>query len=153
MYCNEVGRCVREKAMGERCSSHESCGVKGMCIFDTTISMYGKCTEILSQSTDTIVYPLYLTDIADTTASTYAYQKDFEKVCRSGYVNSTTGRCSTGLQSKNKGMVCTSDLDCPTTDSSIYAECKCGHNAKGLRYCDIEGGDQEWIDAFTAVRI
>jgi hypothetical protein len=47
--------------------------------------------------------------------------------------------------------VCTSDLDCPTTDADIYASCKCGHNAKGLKYCDIAGGDTEWVNAFTAV--
>ncbi len=47
-----------------------------------------------------------------------------------------------------KGEACTSDTDCPTTHSEIFAKCKCGHNAKGLKYCDIEGGDSEWTDAF-----
>lgn len=97
MYCNEGGRCVPEKKTGDRCSSHEECGRKGLCIFETTISTYGICMDMLSASSDKIVYPLYLTDMADTTASTFAYQKDFEKVCRSGYVNTTTGRCATGL--------------------------------------------------------
>ena len=49
--------------------------------------------------------------------------------------------------------MCNSDLDCPTSDSQIYGKCKCGHNAKGLKYCDVEGGDDEWIDAFSKVSI
>lgn len=40
-----------------------------------------------------------------------------------------------------------SDLDCPTTDPAKFAKCKCGHTAKGTKYCDIEGGDEEWVEA------
>ena len=40
--------------------------------------------------------------MADTVSTAYMYQEDFEKVCRSGYVNATTGRCGIGLKSKNK---------------------------------------------------
>lgn len=50
-----------------------------------------------------------------------------------------------------KGKACSSDKDCPTTDPLIYAKCKCGHNAKGLKYCDVEGGDEEWKTAFDKV--
>ena len=66
-------------------------------------------------------------------------------------MNQTSGRCVTGLKSKNKGGVCMSNLDCPTTDPSTFANCKCGHTAKGTKYCDIEGGDDEWIEANTLV--
>jgi hypothetical protein len=44
-----------------------------------------------------------------------------------------------------------SDLDCPTTDPAQFAKCKCGHTAKGTKYCDIEGGDDEWVEAYTLV--
>jgi hypothetical protein len=93
---------VSEKAEGERCATNAECGRKGLCIFETVLSAYGHCMNMLSASDGTIVYPLYLTDMADTSASTYIRQSDFEKVCRSVNANSTTGRCATGLQSKNK---------------------------------------------------
>jgi hypothetical protein len=48
MFCNEAGRCVAEKKVGERCTMNAACGRKGMCIFDTTLSTYGSCVEILS---------------------------------------------------------------------------------------------------------
>ena len=51
-----------------------------------------------------------------------------------------------------KGKICTSDFDCPSTDPLRFAACKCGHNDKGNKYCDIEGGDDEWAEAFTNVR-
>ena len=102
--------------------------------------------------------------MAEIDSNIFVYQSDFEKVCRSGFLNVTSGRCSSGLKSKNKvsnidlfknylnqGKICTSDLDCPTTDPQKYASCKCGHNAKGTKYCDIEGGDDEWTDVFTKV--
>jgi len=44
-----------------------------------------------------------------------------------------------------------SDLDCPTTDPAIFAKCKCGHTSKGTKYCDIEGGDEEWTEAYSFV--
>lgn len=160
MFCNEGGRCVREKAKGERCTQNEACGRKGMCIFETTFSTYGTCKEILSQSEGNLVLPMYKGDMAEIDSNIFVYQDDFEKVCRSGFLNVTSGRCASGLKSKNKvnislfivfkkGKICTSDKDCPTTDPQKYASCKCGHNAKGTRYCDIEGGDDEWTDAFT----
>lgn len=52
-----------------------------------------------------------------------------------------------------QGGVCMSDLDCPTTDPAIFAKCKCGHTAKGTKYCDIEGGDDEWTESYDLVRI
>lgn len=151
MYCNEGGRCVRHKKVGERCSSNEACGRKSMCIFETTLSTYGTCKEVLSESDNNLVLPMYKADMSDTDSNLFVYQNDFEKVCRSGYLNVTSGRCTTGLKSKNKGKVCTTDLDCPTTDPLKYAKCKCGHNAKGTKYCDIEGGDEEWTSAFENV--
>lgn len=153
MYCNEGGRCVKYKEVGERCTSNEACGRKSMCIFETTLSTYGMCREILSMSENTLVLPMYKADMADTDTGLFVYQQDFEKVCRSGYLNQTSGRCVTGLKSKNKGGVCMSDLDCPTTDPAIFAKCKCGHTSKGTKYCDIEGGDDEWTEAYALVRL
>ena len=101
MYCNERGRCVLEKSAGEVCSQNAECGRYGLCIFETVLSTYGVCMTMLSASDGTIVYPLYLTDMADTSASTYSYQTDLNYVCRSGYVNATTGQCAEGVQSKN----------------------------------------------------
>ena len=73
-----------------------------------------------------------------------------EKLCKSGWVNPETGRCSKGIMSLNKGKFCNSDLDCPTTDSSKYAKCKCAVSAEGKSFCDIEGGDDEWLQVMTS---
>jgi hypothetical protein len=62
------------------------------------------------------------------------------------------GTCGKAVTSKNKGKACLSDLDCPTTDSSTYARCKCGFSTKGTKYCDIEGGDTLWLAAYAAVK-
>ena len=70
-----------------------------------------------------------------------------EKLCRSGYLNTTTGRCGRELKSLNKGKPCQTDQDCPTSDGLVFAKCLCGVNNKGTKYCDIEGGDNEWIEA------
>lgn len=104
-------------------------------------------------SENTLVLPMYKADMADTDTGLFVYQQDFEKVCRSGYLNQTSGRCVNGLKSKNKGGVCMSDLDCPTTDPALFAKCKCGHTSKGTKYCDIEGGDDEWTEAYALVNI
>lgn len=80
--------------------------------------------------------------------SEYYYEEDLAKVCRSGYVNKTEGICAQGVKSLNKGQPCSSETDCPTTDSNVYASCKCGFNSKGTKYCDISAGDDEWVSAF-----
>lgn len=45
---------------------------------------------------------MYKSDMGDIDTNIFVYQSDFEKVCRSGYLNVTSGRCSSGLKSKNK---------------------------------------------------
>ena len=90
---------MNEIETGKRCSSHESCGRDGMCVFPSTQSIYGICYNILSMSDSTVVLPV---NSSDSTGSSYVYQNDFEKLCRTGYLNVTTGRCQTGLKSKNK---------------------------------------------------
>jgi hypothetical protein len=72
MYCNEQGRCVLEKSAGAICSQNVECGRYGLCIFETVLSTYGICITMLSASDGTQVYPLYLTDMANTAASTYS---------------------------------------------------------------------------------
>lgn len=71
------------------------------------------------------------------------------KLCRTGWLNETSGRCISGVKSKKKGQSCKTSLDCPTTDSEVFAKCLCGHGDKGLAYCDVEGGDDEWQSAFS----
>lgn len=82
-----------------------------------------------------------------------AYQNDIDKVCRSYWAKPENGTCGKALTSKNAGKSCLSDADCPTSDSNTYASCKCGISTKGLKYCDIEGGDTDWLAAYEAVRI
>ncbi len=81
---------------------NEACGRTGMCVFETTLSTYGTCVDILSQSEDSLVLPMYKRDMADADSGIFVYQNDFEKTCRSGFLNQTTGRCAFGLKSKNK---------------------------------------------------
>ena len=49
-----------------------------------------------------------------------------------------------------KGEFCTTDADCPTTDKQVFAACKCGFSDTGSKFCDIEGGDDEWVAATEA---
>lgn len=74
MYCNEGGRCVKYKEIGERCTSNEACGRKAMCIFETTLSTYGTCKEILSMSENTLLLPMYKADMAETDSGIFVYQ-------------------------------------------------------------------------------
>lgn len=74
MYCNEGGRCVKYKEVGDRCSSNEACGRKALCIFETTLSTYGTCKEILSMSDNTLVLPMYKADMAETDSNIFVYQ-------------------------------------------------------------------------------
>ena len=55
------------------------------------------------------------------------------------------------MQSKNKGQVCKTDNDCPSSRTGQYSNCRCGFNFNGSKYCDTEGGDNEWVLARTAV--
>lgn len=93
---------MKYKNIGERCSTHEACGRKALCIFETTLSTYGTCKEILSMSENTLILPMYKGDMAETDSGIFVYQQDYEKVCRSHYLNNTSGRCVNGLKSKNK---------------------------------------------------
>ncbi len=78
------------------------------------------------------------------------YQEGIEKLCRNGWI-SDSGRCASGLKSRNKGKECTTDADCPTNDSEVNARCVCGNSDTGIKRCDIQGGDTEWQDAITKV--
>jgi hypothetical protein len=76
-----------------------------MCIYDTTLSIYGKCGALVSASVGELVYPLYKPNMADLDSTLFIVQRDMEKICRSGYVNATTGRCGLGLLSTKKVML------------------------------------------------
>ena len=51
-----------------------------------------------------------------------------------------------------QGRSCTTNRECPTTEAEVYAACKCGYSSKGLKYCDLAGGDDEWSEAINKVR-
>lgn len=53
-------------------------------------------------SDDTPILPEYKVDMTAADSGVFVYQQDYEKVCRSVYVNTTSGRCVEGLLSKNK---------------------------------------------------
>ena len=80
------------------------------------------------------------------------HAEDSHLLCSSQYYNTTTGICSDGAISLNKGKECTVDTDCPTNIPGIYATCACGWNSVGKRHCDIMAGDEEWELARTAFR-
>ena len=138
LYCGDDSVCEPLRLKGETCTSNSACERGNMCYFLNAFDAYGKCIEVLSLDRDQPVLPFY--------NKQYANQFDNEKMCRDGKYNITSGRCSKLVKSKNKGKACKTKLDCPTTDPDAYAECKCGYGEKGQKYCDIEGGDEEWVN-------
>lgn len=44
-----------------------------MCVFETTLSTYGTCKEILSQSDDSLILPMYKADMAETDSNIFVY--------------------------------------------------------------------------------
>ena len=137
-YCNQYGRCVPSRDENETCTINEACKRGYLCYFPETSSFYGKCTKIMSLETDTAVLPEYNRVVYE--------QEGMEKLCKSGWYNRTTGKCFAGVKSSQKGSVCSTDLDWPTTVADIFAQWKWGFGTKGQKYCDIEGDDDEWID-------
>jgi hypothetical protein len=103
------------------------------------------CTQILSLESDVSVLPEYNRVVFE--------QEGNEKMCDSGWYNRTTGKCFAGVKSLQKGKVCSTDLDCPTTVDDIFAQCKCGFSVKGQKYCDVEGDDDEWQEALLAFEL
>lgn len=79
------------------------------------------------------------------------YYTGAEKLCQSGWIDTDTGKCSEGRRSLNRGKPCNSVFDCPTNTPGQYALCRCGLSKSASKYCDIEGGDDEWIKARNAV--
>ena len=80
-------------------------------------------------------------------------QEGMEKLWISGWYNRTTGKWFAGVKSLQKGKVWSSDLDCPTTISDIFAKWRCGYSVTGQKYCDVEGNDDEWTDATAAFQV
>ena len=64
---------MKYKQPGDRCSSNEACGRKSMCIFETTLSTYGFCLEILSMSETSLILPMYKANMADTDSNIFVY--------------------------------------------------------------------------------
>ena len=65
--------------------------------------------------------------------------EDSHLLCSSQYFDPATGICKDGPTSPNKGKSCTLDADC-----GGGAECKCGWNENGNKFCDVLPGDNEW---------
>lgn len=138
-YCNEDGVCLEIVAESEQCTTHDSCDDNLMCFYYTPEQAYGRCTKVGSREERELVRPEYNDEPVA--------QANMERLCYTGMVNETTGRCASLLKSTNKGQTCTTDSDCPTSDDNIFAQCKCGYNTGGLKYCDIEADDDEWAEA------
>ena len=94
-----------------------------------------------------------------------AYVEGGEKACRSAWVDKEEGRCSDGVQSRRKGERCNplsvqeemdarekgreiEEMLCNTSRSELEAACLTGYNGTAL--CDIDGGDDEWLEAREA---
>ncbi|CAI2371396.1 unnamed protein product [Moneuplotes crassus] len=138
-YCSHDGICLLLNENGESCSTHDSCEKNSMCHYTDPTDDFGTCVEVASKDERELVLPEY--------NKVPVRQDDMEKLCRTGMVNRTTGNCAIKLKSTNKGKECTTDNDCPTSDENVKAACKCGYSGDGKKYCDIEAGDTEWVDA------
>lgn len=110
-----------------------------MCFYYTPQQTYGRCVQVGSRDERELARPEY-NDLP-------VAQGDMERLCRTGMVNETTGRCASLLTSTNKGKTCTTNADCPTSDDNVFANCKCGYNSGGNMYCDIEADDSQWTKA------
>eukprot|EP00347_Sterkiella_histriomuscorum_P015610 403356376 len=137
-FCN-FGHCVPTLAIGSSCNSHEACGREALCVYGDSSTAFGTCTEILSVDADTLIMGKIGTQY-----------RDLDKVCRTYWAKPLNGTCGKAITSSRAGKPCLSDADCTTSDTNSLAKCKCGFSTKGLKYCDIEGGDQQWLDAADA---
>jgi hypothetical protein len=138
-YCNEDGLCLQLNQGGEQCTTHDSCQKSYLCRYLVPTQTFGICTEVVSMDERELVLPEY-NDLP-------VRQEDMEKLCRTGMVNRTTGRCASKLTSTKKGEECTTEVDCPTNDENVNSACKWGYTNDGKMYCDIEAGDDEWVSA------
>ena len=138
-YCYQ-GICMPEVGIGSKCTSHQACGRSGFWLFNSSSTIHGYWVEYFSITSTSDPVLIYSSE-----NSNYTYQENAEKVCSSGWINSTTGTCSEAVTSSNKGEVCTADTDCPTSNSNIYSTWKCGFD--GQSRCDLHSGDDKWLDA------
>ncbi|CAI2365874.1 unnamed protein product [Moneuplotes crassus] len=137
-FCDS-GRCTPEVGIGHYCKAHEACGRDGFCLFPDATLDFGYCVEYGSVESNGA-------QVQANRSGAFLYQQHSEKVCKSGFLDSTNGKCKNGPQSVNKGNTCSSDADCPNTDSTT-SSCKC--SLDGNKYCDISGGDEEWTNVIT----
>lgn len=102
MYCNAAGKCVKDKTIGDRCSSDEQCGGEGLCVYQISLSPFGVCVAMLSKSDGDLILPMYKNDLNQGETKLYVSWGYMDKICRNGYVNATNGRCNTPIKSLNK---------------------------------------------------
>lgn len=74
-------------------------------------------------------------------SGTYKYKTgvDFEQ----GYYE-----CGKKVTSSNAGDSCTTSSDCPSTETSVLAECACSYGSS-KSICGILTGNREWQDYFS----
>lgn len=137
-YCKDY-RCVPEVEIGNYCSVQEACGRGAFCLRSNAEVNYGYWVEFNSIEDNSSTQVLAYKD------GKYLYQENVEKVCKSGWINPNTGKWGEAVKSTNRGLSCSSDSDCPSSDPSIFAPCKCSFD--GTKRCDILGGDDVWVNA------
>jgi hypothetical protein len=65
--------------------------------------MYGTCKKLLSNSDETLILPMQKMSINEVDSNIFVLSSNMEKLCRSGAVNATSGRCKgQPLKSLNK---------------------------------------------------
>lgn len=118
-------------------------------MFTDPSSIFGKCTNVLSLEVGSTVF--YKND-----DDKIVYVEGGEKACRSAWVDKQEGRCSDGVQSKRKGEICGKDIEieesrtCPTSRTDYNAACLPAFESTASTRCDIDGGDDEWVEAREA---
>ena len=146
-FCS-YGHCIPILTQGSSCTSSEDCGRESVCLFLDSSSIFGTCTNVLSLEVGSTVF--YKNSDAK-----IAYVEGGEKTCRSAWVDREEGRCSDGVQSTNKSVDCGSGKaaeTCSTSRNGVNAACLQSFSNNAKYRCDIDGGDDEWVearDAFT----
>jgi len=150
---SSTSTCQKVKDLGIQCKSSPECGRTAACIYLNSADANGKCVEYYTIEDNTSIY-------AKTEEDTF--------VCASGYawLSSVSGvyeyKVGADFQagayvwgksvvSENAGIECTTNTDCKTSVSGVYAKCGCS-SGSSLMFWGILTGNTEWKEYFTAVQ-
>ncbi len=75
---------------------------------------------------------------------------DTKLLCKTGYMNKM-GFCANPPKSLRKGLNCTVDSNCETSEKGVYAKCSCTYNQGKPKYCGNIEGDMEWQEESKTV--